>query len=172
MMGLRRKYIVIFLMLPFFVFAAVPVVLDNSRVLSYVEKNLPRIGTLKQTWEGFLYIELPDEYVFGVLPLLAEYHVRPPPYFGRGKVGAHITVATAREIANRNFPVVASLGEKIPFSIVHFSKVHLENSLIGSTVYMLIIEAPRILQIRAALGLPLTIGEDYFHITIAVDDPF
>lgn len=83
--GILASQLLYLLLLPCFVFAAVPVVIENPLVLSYVEKELPHEGILKQTQEGFLYIELPKEYVFGILPLINNSKVCPPPILTQKK---------------------------------------------------------------------------------------
>ena len=166
---LRKKILFYSLLFPCLVFGAVPVVIEDPQVLSYVEEKLPHEGILKQTREGFLYIELPKEYVFGILPLIANSKVCPPPYFDTEKVGAHITVATAEEMASLKLPKVPYLGAPIPFSIINFSQVQLENSILGSEMYMLTVESPQINEIRKALGLTPKIKGYDFHITIGVN---
>lgn len=166
---LGKKVLFYILSLPCLIFAAVPVVIEAPQVLSYVEEKLPHEGILKQTKEGFLYIELPKEYIFGTLPLIVNPKVCPPPYFDTEKVGAHITVATAEEMASLKFPKIPYLGTTIPFSIINFSQVQLENSILGSEMYMLTIESPKINEIRTALELPPKIKGYDFHITIGVN---
>jgi hypothetical protein len=156
------------LLLPCLIFAAVPVVIEDSQVLSYVEENLPHEGVLKQTKEGFLYIELPKEYILETLALIDKPNVCPPPYFDTEKVGAHITVATAEEMASLKFPNAPYLGATIPFSIINLSLVQLENSLLGSEIYILTVESPKINEIRTTLELPPKINGYDFHITIGV----
>lgn len=164
-----KKFFLSCLFLSYFGFAAVPVIIENHSLLSYVKEHLPQTGLLKQTEEGFIYIELPSEYVFETFPLIEQEFLSLPPYFGEGKVGAHITVATREEIAQRGFPPIPHLGEQIPFSIVHFAKVLLaENSPLGTEAYLFLIEAPMLEEIRAQLGLSPKIKDYEFHITVAV----
>lgn len=92
----------------------------------------------------------------------------PSPYFDAEKVGAHITVATAEEMAGLKLQKIPHLETTVPFSIIHFSQVHLENSLLGSEMYMLTIESPTIYEVRTTLGLPPKIKGYDFHITIGV----
>lgn len=151
------------------IFAALPQIIEAPAVLAYVEERLPHQGLLKQTEDGFLYIELPKEYVFEILPLLNRAHIAPPPYFEAAKVGAHITVATAQEMADRGYPMSRYLGQSIPFSIDSLCQVELENSQLGSKLYMLKIESPTIAEIRQHLGLSPKIRGYDFHITVAVE---
>ena len=163
-----KKWLVC-LTFPFVLFASIPTPLSNPDLMAYVDKNLPHEGILKQTQEGFLYIELPKDYVFALQRFLPK--TCPPPYFKKGKIGAHITVVTAREMKDLNFPKVPFLGEKISFSIQSLEKVSLENSEIGSEAYLLLIDSPKILEIRKKLSLPLKIKAVDFHITIGVNCP-
>ncbi len=149
-------------------FAAVPVVLQEPDVLAYVEENLPHSGLLKQTDGGFLYISLPKEYVYAVLPLLLGRDATPPPYFDQGMDGAHITVATEEEMAQVSSCYIPNLNQEIDFLIVNISKVELENSSLGSEVYYLKVESEKIGKIRKELGLSPKIQDHDFHITIGV----
>lgn len=164
-----KKFLAYFLLMPLFIFAAVPVVIEDPQIMSYVDQNLPHQGVLKQTKEGFVYVELPRGYVFDILPMIDQSNVCPPPYFAKDKVGAHITVATPDEMAGLEFPVIPSLGQKISFTIVNFAHVQLENSVLGREIYMFTIKSPQIEEIRTKLGLTPKIKGYDFHITIAVD---
>lgn len=160
-----------FVLVPWALFAAIPTVIDNTELLTYAQECLPHSGILKQTDEGFLYVELPQEYVFDLLPMMQDSDLCPPPYFYAGKVGAHITVASASEMQYIGFPKVPELGKRIFFSIGNFSKVHLEKSGLGEDkdIYMLTVHAPKLNQIRFRLGLPKK-GKDFsFHITVAIN---
>lgn len=163
------QYLVFTLILPTLIFAGTPVVVNNPQVLFYVEKNLPHTGILRQTQDGFLYIELPRDYVFGVLPLIQNPSLSPPPYFAPDQVGAHITVATAQEISQAGFPTTPYLGQSIPFSILNLSKVKIENNTLGSEIYLLTVESTTITKIRSTLSLPPKIQDYDFHITVGVE---
>lgn len=168
---LDKKMIYYILALPYFLYGAVPIILDEPHILSYVKKQLPHEGILRQTSEGFLYIELPKEYIFNVLPLIAESRLCPPPYFEEGKVGAHITVATAEEMAALKKRSIPCLGQKIPFNVSDFAQVIFDKeSVLGQGSYMLIVDSPKIQEIRKKLGLPPTpdIKGFVYHITIGV----
>lgn len=153
------------------VWASVSTVIENPKLLQYVRKDLPHEGILEITREGFLYVQLPKEYVFQLIPFLSKDGavVCPPPYFQEGKVGAHITVATVQEMAGKK-EVIPYLRQKVFFSIMHLEKVDLENGLLGSKVaYLLTVQSSQIAEIRKKLGLADKIQGYDFHITIAVD---
>lgn len=167
------KKIFLFFCLKVVVLASTPVILEHPQVMDYVQTRLPHEGTLQITEEGFLYIELPKEYVFQLIPLLDKVGetVCPPPYFENGKVGAHITVATASEMSDRK-TTVPYLGQKVTFSILHLEKVDLQQSVLGAkTIYLLSVESSQITEIRKKLGLPARIQNYDFHITVGVDCP-
>jgi hypothetical protein len=137
----------------------------KNRVLAYAGKNLPQKGVLRQAENGFLYVKLPKEYIFNTLPLIRK-DLNPPPYFAAGLVGAHITVATAEEMAAINFPKVLQLGKWISFELVSLARVEVEQSLIGKEIYCFTVASQQLIEIRAELGLPENPYD--FHITIGV----
>ncbi len=158
----------LFLGFNFFAFASTPLILENPQVMTFVDAKLPHEGILKQTQDGFLYVEIPDEYIFQLIPLISKGSICPPPYFKKGQVGAHITVAMSSEIENVKASNIPYLGKKVSFSVLHLERVILENSSMGSEAYLLRIESPQILEIRKGLGLPPKINNYDFHITIGV----
>lgn len=165
------KKIFVFLFWSAVLCASTPVRLENSKVLQYAQTELPHEGILQMTEEGFLYVELPKEYVFELIPLLTKDKevVCPPPYFDKGKIGAHITVATVPEMRDRKKDI-PYLGQKVTFSILSLEKVDLLDSVLqAKAVYMLAIESDQIAEIRKKLDLPVKIRDHNFHITIAVD---
>jgi len=166
-----RNLFFLFIACSFSVFSATPTVLDNPQVLRFANSKLPHEGTLKQTSSGFLYVELPKEYVFELIPLMSKGSACPPPYFEKDKIGAHISVAYSKEIKNVKPAKIPYLGEKVSFSIGNLKKVELQNSNLGSEVYFLTIESPQITEIRKSLGLSPTIKGNALHITIAVNCP-
>ena len=155
----------------FSVFAATPIVLDSPQVLTFAKTKLPHEGILKQTLDGFLYVELPEEYVFELIPLISTGSACPPPYFDKGKIGAHISVAYSEEMESIRPSKIPYLGKKVFFSIRNLEKVELQNSKLGSEVYFLTVESPQIAEIRSSLDLPPKIKSYGFHITIAVNCP-
>ncbi len=162
-----KRTIFAFFLATSWVFGAVPVILDNSTVNAYVEK-LPHEGVLKQEKDGFLYVALPREYVFGVLPLIPG--LAPPPYFTPDKAGAHITVASAEEMALLKTPRIPSLGKMISFTIVNLTSAIVEKSRLGSNleIYMLMVNSPQLEEIRKELNLPPLSGGFNFHITVGI----
>ncbi|MBX9922797.1 MAG: hypothetical protein K2Y01_01675 [Rhabdochlamydiaceae bacterium] len=167
------KKTLVFLCVSLAIWASTPVVLEYPDVLHYAQEKLPCEGTLQMTQDGFLYVEVSKDYVFQLIPLLLKDKevVCPPPYFGEGKVGAHITVAMGSEIGNRKDPI-PYLGQKIAFSILRLEKVDLQESVLeAKTVYLLSVESSQIAEIRKKLGLSSKIRGHDFHITIAVDCP-
>ena len=167
------KKILFFFFAASVIWASSPTVIEAPELLSYAQNHLPHEGTLRLTEDGFLYVALTKKYILELSPLLGKEKqvVCPPPYFAKGKVGAHITVAMPNEMKawKKEVPFI---GKKVSFSILRLEKVDLQNSILqAKTVYMLSIESPQIAEIRKKLGLPLKVQGYDFHITIAVDCP-
>ena len=142
--------------------------LSEGEVLSFVNDALPLCGILKRS-NHFLYVDLDDDYIYKLAPLIQKEDFSPPPYFGTPElVGAHISVAFPVEI--ENIAEVAGCGSKIIFTPKKCEIVRLTqpSSLLQNVeeIYLLVVEAPQLDQIREKYGL----SEQYypFHITLGV----
>lgn len=150
------------------VFSSSLTLLENPVLFNFAQQNLPHEGVLKQEVDGFLYVKIPEGYIYELIPFLSEKNVCIPPYFGEGLVGAHITVATAEEMGSMKEAAISYLGKSISFSLVRLERLEAE-TLVGSVVYCLIVDSPQISEIRKSLGLSPKLNGYDFHVTIAVN---
>lgn len=135
----------------------------NDRVL-----KLSSTGKLAVSKNNLFYLDVDDEYVHQLFPLLNNSDIKKPNYFDQDSAGAHITVIYPEE--NREI-YREDLAQKH-----HFMVNKLVTAEIGfKTYYMLLIESPSLLDLRRKYALPdwlsfkgYSIG---FHITIAVKPP-
>lgn len=148
--------------------SAVPTVIDAPQVLSYAQDCLAHKGPLEKTEDGFVYVKVSDDYIFETVELLGNGEIDPPPYFGEGKVGAHITVIEAIESKEKrlNLP----LGKPIAFKIVNFASVDVKNDEGIRRIYFFTVDAPELERIRKANGLSPKIHGYDFHITAAIEN--
>ena len=130
---------------------------------------LPAKGTVEQTKEGFVFLKVCDDYIFRLFSLLQEQGIELPPYFGKGRVGAHITIVSVQEMQEVGFPPIKDLGKEISFKIVNIASVKPDSGNTISKVYLLTIEAPELETLRASLGLSPRVANHDFHITIGVE---
>src|SRR5215831_10080616 len=69
-----------------------------KEMLDYIFENLPEYGTLMQDERGFVYVDLPNDYIHKLYPMIDEEGFDEPPYFVRPRMyGAHISVIYASE---------------------------------------------------------------------------
>ena len=70
-----------------------------NQILNCIIKTLPTSGVLKKNSEGFIYVDLNDDYIHKMIPFIQNEGFEKPPYFGKPPlVGAHITVIRAEEM--------------------------------------------------------------------------
>lgn len=135
-------------------------------ILSYIEQNLPHHGTLRSS-NGFVYIDLDDEYVHKLITFIQQDGFQEPPYFGDASlVGAHITVIYPDETTKYGIKEMEECGEVISFVPKKCQVVHPPRWKEIDEVYFIVVDAPQLDQIREKYGLPKR--EYDFHITIGV----
>lgn len=128
-------------------------------------KDLSNRGKLAVSDE-IVFLDIDDEYIHRLFPLLKKLNVQKPDYFGEGLIGAHITVIYPEENVqiDRN-----EMGKEHHFSIkgVFSADINLKR------YYVLMIKAPTLLELRRRYGLgDKLLFKDYlidFHITIGVE---
>ena len=137
-----------------------------NQLMQYVEEQLPHWGVLQMTSKGFIYVDVDDAYIHSLIPFIADDGFEEPPYFGKGGVGAHITVALPEESKKYGIENIQECGEAIAFVPKGCKIVHPPTWLEMDEVYFIDVEAPELNRIRTQYGLP---QEHYdFHITIGV----
>ncbi len=135
-------------------------------ILNYIDKNLPNYGILKRS-NGFVYVDLDDEYVHALITFIQQDGFQEPPYFGdAGLVGAHITVMYPEETAKYGIKDMKECGEMVFFVPKKCQVVHPPRWKEIDEVYFIVVDAPQLDKIREKYGLP---KQEYdFHITIGV----
>ncbi len=141
--------------------------LDEPQALTYAQSQLPCHGVLQKTKDGLLYLKVTDRYVYELLPLLANV-LSPPPYFGPGLIGAHISIIMPKEIDWTAPPPLPLLGTRYSFSLGHFAWAIPKNIPKVSKVYFLTVDSPDLVKIRTNAGLSAQYEGHDLHITIGV----
>lgn len=137
----------------------------STEICQHIEKNLPHYGVLKQSGD-FVYVDVDDEYIHTLISYIREEGFQEPPYFGGTLCGAHISVIYSAETILYDVNEIEECGEKIAFIPQYCKIVHPPKWQEMDEVYFLVVEAPRLDEIRERYGLPKR--EYAFHITIGV----
>ncbi len=142
----------------------------SGEIIQHIEKFLQKKGKLSESSKGFVYLELPDEFIEELLPFIPDRDAKPAPYLGiYSKPDCpHIPVILVRERLNREIGKVNEIGEEIHFEILalnstspcHWPKVE--------KVWFLRVHSSRLQEIREKYKLSPRIGSHDFLIAIAV----
>ena len=141
--------------------------LQNSATIIQAAAQLGRTGRLAVSTNNLVYLDVEDDYIHRLFPLLQGQQIKMPNYFGVGAVGAHITTI---------YPEEAKKIKQVDLGVEHtFSIKSVNFAEIGSKIYYaLFVESNSLLQLRKKYNLPdhlcfkgYAIG---FHITIGVKE--
>lgn len=138
--------------------------LSESQVMECVGR-LPLSGTLERS-SDFLFVKIDDCFIYDVLSLIEREGFSSPPYFGEGRVGAHISIAFPNEL--EKIPNIPECGSKVSFTLRSCEVIQLQSEseiLAGiDELYLLVIDAPELDALREKYGLPKS--KYPFHITL------
>lgn len=139
---------------------------SSTAILNHIETHLPHFGILKNL-NGFVYVDLEDEYIHQLISFIQEEGFQEPPYFGDSRlVGAHISVIYSAESAKYGMEEIEECGERISFTLQNCQIVHPPSWKEIDEVYLVAVQAPELDAIRKKYGLPKKKHD--FHITIGV----
>ena len=112
-------------------------------------KHFENSGKLAATNDELAYLNINDDYVHRLYPLLHQHfpEAEKPDYFGEGLIGAHVTVIYPEE---KTSLIKKEIGREHEFKIIDlFSAI-----LNGKTYYALRVNAPTLIQLRREHHLP------------------
>jgi hypothetical protein len=136
----------------------------SKEIIEYIENHLVQAGTLKKTPEGFVYVDVDDDYIRQLISFIQNDGFEEPPYFdGPEGVGAHISVLSKEEGKDLE---IEELGQSIQFKVLGCQRVHPPQFKGVQEVYFITVEAPDLDLLRNRYELPKGLYE--FHITIGV----
>jgi hypothetical protein len=118
---------------------------DNPTLIK-TAANLSSTGHLAISTEKYVYLDIDNNYIHELFPLLQDNLIQKPDYFSKYTMGAHITVFYPEEniIINQE-----DLESKHSFSIKN-----LYTAILNSKKYYIItIECPTLLELREKYGL-------------------
>lgn len=143
-----------------------PLVIEQ--VLQFEQK-----GILKQKDNGYLYVDVSNDYIKFALPLIeAPGKLIPPSHYTSKKgIGAHISVMYENEQIINEIWEVKELGQEFTFTVKELRTVKLNNNNQMKKLWLLAVEAPELERLRESYGLsPKLKGHD-FHITLCNQIP-
>ena len=131
--------------------------------------SVPLKGTLKQTDEGFVYLNISNDVVHGLFKLIDEEGIEEPPY-DRGKykkIGAHISVINGDEIKDKDLDI-KEIGEEFNFELGEFYSTKPDSWKEMERVWFVSVISPELEKLRESYGLSKKINSHEFHFTCAV----
>jgi len=131
--------------------------------------QVPLIGTVKQTYDGFVYVDISNDVIHGLFSLIDSETKEKPPYLedDYNNVGAHISVINAKELTKEK-PFQDS-GTEVHFKLGKFYSVDPESWKGIKRVWFVEVESPELEEIREKYGLSKKLKGHEFHITVAVE---
>ena len=138
---------------------------EIDSVLGY----LPMSGKMKVINNSFAYLDIDDNFIHHIFPLLDNNQIRKPNYFNGEKnfIGAHISTIYPEEHTNI---IKNNLNESFSFEIEGLFRAH----FLQKKYYILKVRSKNLLNFRLKHGLSnKLLFRGYlvdFHITIAADE--
>ncbi len=134
-------------------------------------KSLTCSGTLMQKPDGYVYLNVTDQFVKQIYPLLKD-HIRAtgaslslPPDCVEGEIGAHISVMTRDELYYNRISSIDEVGQRFRFKISAIGYVKIPTRP-ARECWMITVDARDLENLRSKYRLrPLLKGHS-FHITI------
>jgi|3_EtaG_2_1085321.scaffolds.fasta_scaffold60318_2 hypothetical protein len=130
-------------------------------------KSVPLYGKLKQANDGYVYLDVSNNFINGIFPLIRDEGIEKPPYF-QGKyqrIGAHVSVVSSEEADM--FEDIEEIGEEFSFKLGSLKSVEPERWPDMDRVWFVQIESSELKQLRRKYGLPQKLNGHEFHITVA-----
>ena len=130
-------------------------------------------GVLKQKDNGYLYVEVSNEFISSILPLLdAPGKLVPPRHYTSKKgIGAHISVMYENERIEHELWSIEELGQEFTFRIRELRTVKLVKDNKMKKLWLIAVDAPELEKLREHYGLSSKLKGHDFHITICTQVP-
>lgn len=151
------------------IYAAVDYVIEDQPQVIEQMMQFEQKGILKQKANGYLYVEVSNDFITHSLPLIdIQDNITPPfDYTSRNGIGAHISVITETELDDQIKWGIEEIGQEYTFTVmeVRTVKMRTRDKRI-KTLWLLAVNAPELQQLREKYGLSSYLkGHDY-HITL------
>ncbi|HEV8051285.1 MAG TPA: hypothetical protein VGP47_02240 [Parachlamydiaceae bacterium] len=139
-----------------------------EKVVQYEQK-----GILKQKDNGYLYVEVSNDFIAEALPWIDAQGKLVPPrhYVSKKGIGAHISVMYENELIQNEIWEISELGQEFTFTVMELRTVKLTRDNKMKKLWLIAVAAPELEKLREDYGLsPRLKGHD-FHITICTQVP-
>ncbi len=148
---------------------AMPVPVSNSAMISaYARQALPRKGVLRQGQDGYVYLELSDDFINDIYPLIRDKGCEALSIFQIDPSPAHIPVILPHEWAQKKgWGEIKELEEEFHFEVKSLESLRPCRLPDVANFYYFEISSPELEQFRERLLLPSRIRGHEFHIAIA-----
>jgi hypothetical protein len=145
---------------------------DQPLVLEKVIQ-LEQKGILKQKENGYLYLDVSNDYIREALPLLEiPGKIVPPSHFSTKKgIGAHISVMYETEQIVNDIWEIKELGQEFTFTILEVRTVKINKNNQMKKLWLIAVDAPELQLLRESYGLSPKLKNHDFHITIGSQVP-
>lgn len=138
----------------------------NFPELIQAAKSLAAVGKIAVSTNNLIYLDIDDNYIHQLFPLLKNSAIQKPDYFGKKSGGAHITVIYPEE---KRIIQPEDLNQQHRFTLQDFVMAEIGQKI----YYILLIKSPTLLHLRRKYGLSDKLCfkgyEINFHITIGVN---
>lgn len=131
-----------------------------SPKLLFGARQFKQYGTLKQTSDGLVYLQVSDDYIHKLHPFLALDGAQKPFYC------AHIPVISEKELSTLSADQIKELGESFNFSVKDCQRINLEQHPDVESMWVLNIESPSLEHLRERYGLSSRLHSQDFTIVI------
>lgn len=141
---------------------SVPTLTPQEEALEIAKKDLPLEGRLEQAPDGYVYLKVPDYYVYRLFPLVKEPGFEIPGALQRHtKIGAHISVIYKNE--SRSIGPIAQIG-----SFYSFEPKGIRIVRSGHKKYLILeVKSAALEKLRVSYNLSPLLLQHEFHITLA-----
>lgn len=145
---------------------------DQPQVIEQVVL-LEQKGILKQKDNGYLYVDVSNDFITQSLPLIeAQGKLVPPRHYTSKKgIGAHISVMYENEQIDNEIWEVKELGQEYTFTVIELRTVKLNKDKKMQKLWLIAVAAPELEKLRESYGLSSKLKGHDFHITIGTQVP-
>jgi hypothetical protein len=143
-------------------------VYNSASICAYARYKLPKKGILRQDRKGFVYLELPDNFITEIFPLLNDQESEAIPLYYLEPSPAHIPIILPQEWAQiKGWGELKRVENSFAFEITHLFSLKPKRWPGIERVYFFEIKSSELEDFRERHLLPSRIHGHAFHVVIA-----